>query len=212
MLIESTVFAGIIAIFVSMIGGLMSYANLIIGKDQKTSEFRQAWIDAIREDVSKFSGLVTSVSTITNYYKDQIDKGVTDAIEEQIRDKYFSSVSVRYQEIGELSYRIRLRLNPKGDAELIEKLISIEALFVDATENMAEIPVVDKVVEDFIGPFQNMLGEEWARVKLGEPSFYISKYIFIALILAGGLAITGSVLSWWDLEALITSIEIRFTK
>lgn len=39
------------AVGAAMIAAFVSFLGLIIGKEQKTSEFRQAWIDALRSEL-----------------------------------------------------------------------------------------------------------------------------------------------------------------
>ena len=38
----------------ALITALIVFVNLIVSKEQKTSEFRQAWIDGLRTDLSVF--------------------------------------------------------------------------------------------------------------------------------------------------------------
>lgn len=45
--------AAIGAIAAASIAGLLAFLSLIIAKENKTSEFRQAWIDSLRLDLSK---------------------------------------------------------------------------------------------------------------------------------------------------------------
>jgi hypothetical protein len=40
-------------LLVAMIAGAFSLLGLVISKEQKVSEFRQTWIDALREDISE---------------------------------------------------------------------------------------------------------------------------------------------------------------
>ncbi|HKE96605.1 MAG TPA: hypothetical protein VKB34_20010, partial [Povalibacter sp.] len=44
----------IATVVASLIAGVFSFVNLTLNKEQKTSEFRQAWIDALRADLSAF--------------------------------------------------------------------------------------------------------------------------------------------------------------
>jgi hypothetical protein len=206
---EQAVFAGIITIIAALISALMSYANLIIGKDQKTSEFRQAWIDAIRSDVAKYAGLVANVATITDHYKTSLDETEDESIKKEFRSTYFKSVNTHYQKITELSYLIKLRLNSDDDAELITRLEDIERLFLNATENMTDIMTVEKRLEDFVKPFKKMLGDEWQRVKKGEPSFYYSKYILIFIMVSVILYFIGAMAGLWDFSGVFSNIYIR---
>ena len=209
MTFEQAVFAGMVTIIAALISALMSYANLIIGKDQKTSEFRQAWIDAIRSDVAKYSGLVANVATITDHYKTSLDEAEDDESKKTIRANYFQAVNPHYEKITELSYLIKLRLNPTDDAELIIRLEDIERLFLDATENMTDIETVDKRIDDFIKPFKEMLGKEWSRVKKGEPSFYYSKNALLIVMAGVILYCLGTMAGLWSFDELFSNIHIR---
>ena len=40
------------AVVAALIAAIVSLLGLIISKEQKTSEFRQAWIDALRSDLT----------------------------------------------------------------------------------------------------------------------------------------------------------------
>jgi hypothetical protein len=41
-------------IIAAVITGFISFAGLILAKEQKTSEFRQSWIDSLREEMSEY--------------------------------------------------------------------------------------------------------------------------------------------------------------
>jgi hypothetical protein len=45
--------AAIGAIAAALIAGLLTFLGLIVAKENKTSEFRQAWIDSLRLDFAK---------------------------------------------------------------------------------------------------------------------------------------------------------------
>ena len=49
------------AVVAALIAGTVSLLGLIISKEQKTSEFRQAWIDALRNDLitARIAGVVS---------------------------------------------------------------------------------------------------------------------------------------------------------
>ncbi len=52
-----------IKIIVALIAVFVSFIGLVISKEQKTSEFRQTWIDKIRDDISDFMGQLNQFST-----------------------------------------------------------------------------------------------------------------------------------------------------
>ena len=85
-----TILTAIAAVIAALIAAVISFISLISSKEEKVSEFRQAWIDSIREEMSCFIALLKSTES------NNIEK---------VRDKY---------------NRILFRLNPKKDSELIE--------------------------------------------------------------------------------------------
>lgn len=44
---------------------LVSLIVVIFSKDQKTTQFRQAWIDAFRDEFSQFDGIATTLISTT---------------------------------------------------------------------------------------------------------------------------------------------------
>ena len=40
--------------FAAIVGGFFSFVSLVSSKEQKVSEFRQEWIDGLRDDLSVF--------------------------------------------------------------------------------------------------------------------------------------------------------------
>lgn len=66
-LLDTKMIVALIAVFVSFIG-------LIISKEQKISEFRQAWINTLRDDIAKFLGQVDSVRKLVIINKTSKDE------------------------------------------------------------------------------------------------------------------------------------------
>lgn len=98
----------IATVIAALIAGVFSFVNLTLSKEQKTSEFRQAWIDRLREDLAAFFAAARAFARaselVHQYGSDYKDK---------------VSLPVGEQKIGELRheaaetyYRIKLRLNP----------------------------------------------------------------------------------------------------
>jgi hypothetical protein len=59
--LPATVLVGVGAIIAASITGTVSFINLITSKDQKTSEFRQEWINSLRDDIAEFLAHVVTV-------------------------------------------------------------------------------------------------------------------------------------------------------
>jgi hypothetical protein len=67
--------AAIGAVVAALIAGTVSLLGLIISKEQKTSEFRQAWIDALRCDLSAFLTQINAIHDSINVrYENLADK------------------------------------------------------------------------------------------------------------------------------------------
>ncbi len=49
------------AIVAALITGILSVLGLVISKEQKTSEFRQQWIDDLRREVSELLACVEAI-------------------------------------------------------------------------------------------------------------------------------------------------------
>jgi hypothetical protein len=54
------------ATIAALIAGLVSLLGLIISKEQKTSEFRQAWIDSLRAETSAFISHTNALYGVLN--------------------------------------------------------------------------------------------------------------------------------------------------
>lgn len=87
------------AVGAALIAGVVSLLGLIISKEQKTSEFRQAWVDALRSEITAY---LTSFNAIADAvgvtYKDQAEK--------------VKALAPLYSQLNQASFAITLRVNP----------------------------------------------------------------------------------------------------
>lgn len=159
------------AIVASLIAGLISLLGLIISKEQKTSEFRQAWIDALR---SELSVLIAHTSAI---YGAQV-ANFQDLVElwKDLRADYFG--------MNDAIAKIRLRLNPKEPQAqaILATIEALEAYFASGrTLNLSEFDIIEKRL---VGDAQVLLKKEWGRVQAGEPTYKIARYAALAVSIA----------------------------
>ena len=170
--LPATVYIGIGAVVAAIITALISFINLITSKDQNISDNRQKWIDAIREDIAKFIGLsahFTSRLKTIEHTKDENKK-------DELRIELFNSGN----ELVELYNRISLRLNPKENKEIINALVSIENFLAgDSDKQRHDVYHMASLTKTLREASQKMLKNEWKRVKRGEFSYFITKWIFI---------------------------------
>ncbi|MBV4496408.1 hypothetical protein HU715_013635 [Pseudomonas sp. SWRI12] len=161
----------------ALVAGLVSFVVTVLAKDQKTSEFRQAWIDGLRADVADFVGLARAMLAVVNAKTTRKEDASSYVIE---RHDDFTK-------IYSLITRIRLRLNPDEHGEMLELLNTF------FTETPAISPAeMSDAVKGVVSCSQKILKSEWKRVKRGEPAFLWLKRVSLVFILAaviGGFAL-----------------------
>ncbi|UTW49285.1 hypothetical protein [Bacterioplanoides sp. SCSIO 12839] len=197
--IPSTIYIGAGAIIAAIITGVISFINLIGAKDQKTSEFRQQWIDELRSDVSEYLARVMSISTKAELYK-QIHAGKP--LTAKILSSFSSEISDDLSKSSRLYHSIELRLNKVDDKELLSKLSSIESLFDNTIKNLSDVKKVDSLIKATISDTQDLLKKEWKRVKRGEPSFYITKYASAVILIV-------SIVGLWAISNSYITVSIN---
>ncbi|RVT95314.1 hypothetical protein EOD42_17170 [Rhodovarius crocodyli] len=158
------------AVGAAVIAGIFSLVGLIITKEQKVSDFRQAWIDELRKCFIFYISNINSISDIIRSSPGKLDI-------EKLNSKYVS--------LNEANVGIKLRINPTE--ELSKKLLDIMNKFEHlASKNALLTPEnIRKLELEFFKCSQEILKFEWKRVKKGELAFIMTKYIAgISVIIA----------------------------
>jgi hypothetical protein len=165
--------AAIATVVAALIAAAISFVNLTLTKEQKTSEFRQAWIDALRQDLATFFATVRAFARgaqeLKHFGKGGKDGAPLAIIEEKISD-------LRYQ-VAETRYRIQLRLNPK-ESEHIELLRLMQVAIEQQQRVLAgqgDTEQTLKAVETAATYAPQILKSEWERVKRGELAFRLAR-------------------------------------
>ena len=151
------------AIIASMVAAFVALAGLIVSKEQKTSEFRQAWIDALRADST------SAVAQFIVYSEGRAFGG------HPVAERSATAlVAYRAAETA-----VRLRLNVKEDASQLtfSRLDQMNQLI--AVGDFDGTKVVARTA-DFIASVQPILKTEWERVKRGEFWFRAARVAFLA--------------------------------
>lgn len=165
------------AIGAALIAAVVSLIGLILGKEQKTSEFRQEWVNKLRDEIATY---VTNVSAISDQVKLKFDSN-----NEKL--KYLAPF---YLAINSAANQIRLRLNPR-EAEAKE-ILSIMLKIERASQEDSSLASSDiqKLEDELIDESQKLLKIEWDRVKAGEPTFrWAKRSALIFVFLLSGLLI-----------------------
>lgn len=169
---QTNVFLPAIAtVAAALIAGGISLTNLILTKETKISEFRQAWIDALRDELAIF---LTSTRAMARVIQELRHVNRT-------QDTSISSLQFTPDKITEVRhsvasshYKIKLRLNIEQPDHL--KLLGLLESAIDAQVNYFKN--VDANVEDVLAAATKasdqaalVLKEEWRTVKRGEPQY-----------------------------------------
>lgn len=150
------------AVGAAIIAGLVSVLGLIIGKEQKISEFRQAWINDLRNCLISYLVNINNISDLVRTRRPGVDNDQ-------------SSIISAYKALNEASNGIKLRINKneKDSEKLIEVMLEFEHL---AEDNSRLTPENIRVIEErFLKRSRKLLKFEWKRVKKGEPAFIWTK-------------------------------------
>lgn len=162
------------AICAALIAAIVSMVGLILSKEQKTSEFRQEWINKLREEIATY---VSHVSAIA----DQVQIKFKDSNEKL---KYLAPF---YTAINQSSNTIRLRLNAEEPEShcIIEIMDQLEAEFISDSNLFSS--KIQELEKRLIKESQKLLKKEWVRVRDGEKTFVYAKKaaLWISILLVG---------------------------
>lgn len=166
--------AGIGAIVAALITAGLTFLGLVVTKEQKVSEFRQAWIDSVREDIAL---LIASVHAVDTH--EQLEG----------EDQHAGWVAARsdFMAANGAMLRLKLRLNPDedGPAAIIAIIDQMEALINGSltTERGEQLLAMER---ELVPIAALMLKGEWRRVKGGEPVFVAVKWTALILLIITG--------------------------
>src|SRR5262245_30901043 len=146
--------AAIGPLLAAIVAALVALLSLIISKENKTSEFRQQWIDALRDDISWLVGHMTAMQGTV-----RISGRTPEAWREARADVIGANQRIA---------SIRLRLNPNEDQckKIITTLDEMMELFV----REGELPEkrINDLEKSLVRESQVFLKSEWRRVRNGE--------------------------------------------
>ena len=153
----------------SLIAATIAFVNLTLTKELKTSEFRQAWINSLREDLSIFFACSRAFARATEE-QHTFDKSESEENSFKISSDKISDM--RYQ-VAEVYYRVILKLNYKEPEH--EELLRLMKVAIEkqnsALKNKSDSTETIKAIEIAIKYSRPLIKTEWDRVKEGEPAF-----------------------------------------
>jgi hypothetical protein len=169
------------AIAAALIAGIISLLGLIVSKEQKVSEFRQAWIDALRKDISELICYTNAIYRII-------------IIKETIKEKLEEHTHLDIGKFNQTSTSIRLRLNAKerSSRAILSTIDELESIIDQKRPTTTEeLNIIERRLIEETGL---VLKNEWNRVKRGELVYSAAKYLATAAIILS--------LSWLAINAI----------
>lgn len=166
--------AAVGAISAALIGALLAFLSLLIAKENKTSEFRQAWIDALRQDLASMLGSANAI-------RGAIAVGFSN------KEDLYKATERHFVDAHRAATSIRLRLNHSESASklILSGIDRLEVLTI--SNGPIDIVACAKCERELLVHAQSLLKIEWMRVRRGETLFYITKSLGLVAII-GGLA------------------------
>lgn len=188
-LLSPSVWVPIGAVAAACIAAAVSFLSLVISKEQKISEFRQAWIDALRNELAEFAASARRIAAQPSFInlKSVTAKNVMEAMEAKNEDALRPDpIAENRFKLAQSFYAVRLRLNP---VEEDHKSLSarMRAVIDHLNSGASSISTVDDELEKLALLAQGILKREWSRVKEGEAAF--SRAVAAAKWLGGVAAV-----------------------
>ncbi|MFC6644443.1 hypothetical protein ACFQBQ_02330 [Granulicella cerasi] len=154
----------------------------VVAKDAKVSEFRQQWIDALRNDVSEYCSLSVGLYNENMRARAALGAGMS----------LTPTSSELVMKLNTLGYRIRLRL----DMQKPESRVLVEALdelVEHASHTKQMFHEVNACVLTVLNRTAVILDKAWKKVRRGETRF---RWAFWILIFILGGSISLAVVRW----------------
>tara|TARA_R110002126_G_C10464877_1_gene500614 strand:+ start:201 stop:788 length:588 start_codon:yes stop_codon:yes gene_type:complete len=180
-------------ILAAFIGGFFTLISLIISKEQKTSEFRQEWIDDLRQEISDHIAALTMLSAMRQY------QTVSD-------EDFLKSVSEEQQRVTTTFTAIKLRINPSESNNNLKQLNNnflTKLEYCRSLYNDSDWEGARRCCNELTDAAVPMLKAEWERVKQGENTYILTKRIAIGITV---LALLGVI--WLTFKAYPTYSQI----
>jgi hypothetical protein len=166
----------------ALIAGCFSFLNLVISKEQKVSEFRQAWIDKLRDDISEY---VASISFLAVANKAWVQEKRQDVLEHhKAMQSSFGAASHTFTSIV-------LRINPSDGDETMrsrnQDFLSTLTSVRDAVRRF-DFDEARNLADTLSDKAEPILKNEWERVKKGELIYRLTQYAAAFVVVTGLLS------------------------
>ncbi|MBE4204507.1 hypothetical protein ACXIU6_16445 [Vibrio parahaemolyticus] len=169
-------YAALGTISAAIITSVFVFINLINSKEQKTSEFRQDWINALRQNISEYSAVTTTFVSMMIY----IDSFDTE--DEKVKresDFYKENIDIA-NDITKYYNNIQLYVNPIENGSFLSALAKVHGLVT--SKRVVRSEDITAANQELVTEAQSLLKSEWKRVKRGEMTYRVTKWGVFALL------------------------------
>lgn len=169
---KTELYAPLATVIAALLAATIGFLGIVLTKETKVSEFRQSWIDSLRDEISEMvANLLLTLKYIERYGEQAIEK-----------EAYQASILKANMAL----YSVRLRLNPKEPAsqDMLATLDEIEEFSVETEFPPSRVHDLER---QLIQQSKVVLKNEWDRVQKGETTYQITKWSFVTLAVALGI-------------------------
>ena len=190
-------FVAAATVVAALITAIASLVSLVNSKEQKTTEFRQAWINSLRTEVANFQSQARYIAGAIHNAKRFDPNCFT-------RDsKAYETYAENRADMSNAYYLISLHFKPDDEDFKKLKILMESALDQLRKPGSLSFESINKTLEDTTREVRTVLKEEWERVKGGEKLYKLTKYLalglaiaFSAIIVVGAITLGNSKLSF----------------
>ncbi|WP_162630749.1 hypothetical protein [Paracoccus endophyticus] len=176
------------AVGAAFIAGLVSLMSLVISKEQKVSDFRQAWINDLRDCVILYLVNINAICDTVRLKKVDKSSGQDNLLE-------------YYRLLNQASHGIKLRVNDK-EQPAKDMLAAMEQFEKLSEKNEQLTPEnIRREEQNFCAAAKTLLKFEWKRVKRGENIYRVTKWAVILGVIFTALFF---VYTWWMPSEAVT--------
>ncbi|WPN21777.1 hypothetical protein [Pseudomonas marginalis] len=172
MAFPENIFVPIGVVSAALIAGGIAYAGFISTKESKVSEFRQNWINELREEIATY---VSRVDALIEHVT-KANTGMSFSLQKRMSVKL--DHSELYSEMLKSRISILLRINNKEkapqDFQRNEAFLNLVESIYQKFEG-GKFPDVYSDIESLTGVSRSLLKHEWDRVRDGESRFQGAK-------------------------------------
>ena len=192
--IPPTIYVAFGVITAALLAGFFSFLNLISAKENKVSEFRLAWVDGLREEISIYTGAVQELVRVDGQGLYDHDGDTEKMSEVELNREWYLETREVYARVAESLSKIQLRINPKHieenptgpEAKLMSSILETRDLFNKGYYQESSLFCLD--IRNAATP---LLKKTWDQVKKGESGYRIIRASALTIIVVGTVFVAG---------------------